>query len=132
MSFLAAIREILITDTDITDLVQTKIYWNITPQRKDAPYLVLEKLRNDPNESKEKPSQVDFVDVDITIVAKNVDIMEKIGDKVRSRLEVIREQTFKGKHIQHISFDDERNRYNDSSQCVELTQEYVIFHQRTI
>lgn len=82
-----AIYNLLRTDSDITNLVSSRIYPQIASQGADFPFIVYLLVDVDPSDTKSGVSTLDQSRYDIVVASKTYSEVSTITELVRSRLD---------------------------------------------
>jgi hypothetical protein len=93
-----------------------------------VPYITIQEITNNPNNTKNAPSSVDSLTVQINVIHDNYDGVKILCNAVRSALDY-QQGTFNGVEIQHISFQGSNDVYEDNVQLnggVMVQQEYLV------
>ena len=106
-----AIYNRLAIDSDVSGLVDTRIYPNVAPQRTATfPFIVYTVTSVTPNDTKEGVSTLDVNDVLIMCYSKTYNEAADLANKVRTSMDRITEGTYNTIKIQSSQFEG----YNDS------------------
>ena len=78
-----AIRALLIAESDVTDLVSTRIYPNVAPQEATRPFVIYDVTREEHFSSLDGYSNISHVNLNIVIWSESYSEAKDIGGKVR-------------------------------------------------
>lgn len=106
-----AIKSLLTADSDVNALVSGRIYPLVAPQSGAEPYITYQIIDNRPNETDNRVSGLDFVEVQINCFDSHYDDQEGLSQKVRTALDQY-VGVAASVDIREIRFEDERDLYD--------------------
>jgi hypothetical protein len=77
----------LSTATNITAIVGTNIYPDITPQNVDYPFIVYSIIDSNPVDFKDGQSNLEEIDLQIDVYTQNYDTTQNLANLIRNRLD---------------------------------------------
>ena len=77
----------LSTASNITAIVGTNIYPDITPQNVDYPFIVYSVIDSNPVDYKDGQSNLEEIDLQIDVYTQNYDTTQNIANLIRNRLD---------------------------------------------
>jgi len=137
-----AINNILSDTTDITDLVSSRIFLNNRSQAISLPAILIEKVSNRPNETKERSSGMDTWTITVTCFGNDYVTSAALSRRVRIALD-----NYAGNvtitdgdagliddydiAIARISFDNEVDDWAEQNEGIQMiTQTYICYEMR--
>jgi hypothetical protein len=101
-----AIYDILTSNTPVTNLVGTRIFPDMATQQAVYPFVVYEISNTAPTNTKDGPSGLDEVTVNVMAYSNSYAEAQNIADKIRRAIDRTR-GTFAGVVIQSIEFQNQ-------------------------
>lgn len=129
MSVEAAIRSILINDSNFNGIIKTKLFPRVVTQAEELPYAIYLIDEIEPNHSKTAASSLDFVDLTFVFLTNDYSTARSLADYARAALDFYK-GTVEGETIQRINIDDERNGFDDKSETYFIEQDYKVYIER--
>jgi len=122
-----AIFDILTNDGPVST-VTTEISPNEIPQESGFPAITFQRISNAPEDTKDGPSTLDVIMLDVDIWADVYTDGKDLADKVRTALDR-KSGTFDEQVIQSIRFQTDRELFDDNLEIHHFNQEYSIRYQ---
>jgi hypothetical protein len=94
-------------NSDITDLIGTKIFPLQAPPGQSLPYIIYGISDNLPQDSKDGASTLDVYEMQITMLDQNYANLVRLANEVRSELDYTKEFTYNSITLQLVYFIDE-------------------------
>ncbi len=120
-----AIYNLLRTDSDITNLVSSRIYPQIASQGADFPFIVYLLVDVDPSDTKSGVSTLDQSRYDIVVASKTYSEVSTITELVRNRLDRYR-GTVESVVIDSIQFQSVDADNDPATETYVTSSEYII------
>jgi hypothetical protein len=93
----------LSTASNITAIISTNIYPDITPQNVDYPFIVYSIIDSNPVDFKDGQSNLEEIDLQIDVYTQNYDTTQNISNLIRNRLDRF-VGTLEGVEVQTIKY----------------------------
>jgi NAD-dependent SIR2 family protein deacetylase len=77
----------LSTASNITAIISTNIYPDITPQNVDYPFIVYSIIDSNPVDFKDGQSNLEEIDLQIDVYTQNYDTTQNLANLIRNRLD---------------------------------------------
>lgn len=126
MEVIKAIRSILVAESDVTDITDTRIYAYAAPQDAAAPFVVASVVYVRPSDCKNGPSTVDTFRVQIDSTTKTATDSATLDRAVRAALDRVGKGTVSGVSIQGIRFDTSLMQFDDERQLRTISSDYDV------
>ena len=110
-----SIYNILSSDTTITDIVSTRIFPNVAPQKTELPFIIYDVNGVEPNDTKDGASTLDTNDVMISCYSVTYSQASDLAQKIRVAMDRINEGTYGGETIQSSQFQSYNDIFDDTS-----------------
>ena len=94
-------------NSDITDLIGSKIFPLQAPPGQSLPYIIYGIGDNQPQDSKDGASTLDVYEMQITMLDPNYANLVRLANAVRSELDYTKEYTYNSITLQLVYFIDE-------------------------
>lgn len=125
-----ALYTILAADSDVTDLVSTRIYPDQAPQKATSPYVVFQLISGEHLESHQGGSQLVFRRFQFDGWAGTRLLAEQIREAIRLSLQGFSQGSpVFGTVIQAILADNEGGGYDDETELFRARSDYFIHHE---
>jgi NAD-dependent SIR2 family protein deacetylase len=93
----------LSTTSNITAIIGTNIYPDITPQNVDYPFIVYSIINSNPVDFKDGQSNLEEIDLQIDVYTQNYDTTQNLANLIRNRLDRF-VGTVEGVEVQTIKY----------------------------
>jgi hypothetical protein len=93
----------LSTASNITAIIGTNIYPDITPQNVDYPFIVYSIIDSNPVDFKDGQSNLEEIDLQIDVYTQNYDTTQNLSNLIRNRLDRF-VGTLEGVEVQTIKY----------------------------
>jgi hypothetical protein len=93
----------LSTASNITAIISTNIYPDITPQNVDYPFIVYSIIDSNPVDFKDGQSNLEEIDLQIDVYTQNYDTTQNLANLIRNRLDRF-VGTVEGVEVQSIKY----------------------------
>ena len=93
----------LSTASNITAIIGTNIYPDITPQNVDYPFIVYSIINSNPVDFKDGQSNLEEIDLQIDVYTQNYDTTQNLANLIRNRLDRF-VGTVEGVEVQSIKY----------------------------
>jgi hypothetical protein len=93
----------LSTASNITAIIGTNIYPDITPQNVDYPFIVYSVIDSNPVDFKDGQSNLEEIDLQIDVYTQNYDTTQNLANLIRNRLDRF-VGTVEGVEVQTIKY----------------------------
>jgi len=93
----------LSTASNITAIIGTNIYPDITPQNVDYPFIVYSIINSNPVDFKDGQSNLEEIDLQIDVYTQNYDTTQNLANLIRNRLDRFI-GTVEGVEVQSIKY----------------------------
>ena len=93
----------LSTSSNITAIISTNIYPDITPQNVDYPFIVYSIIDSNPVDFKDGQSNLEEIDLQIDVYTQNYDTTQNLSNLIRNRLDRF-VGTLEGVEVQTIKY----------------------------
>jgi NAD-dependent SIR2 family protein deacetylase len=93
----------LSTASNITAIISTNIYPDITPQNVDYPFIVYSIIDSSPVDFKDGQSNLEEIDLQIDVYTQNYDTTQNLANLIRNRLDRF-VGTLEGVEVQTIKY----------------------------
>jgi hypothetical protein len=93
----------LSTASNITAIISTNIYPDITPQNVDYPFIVYTIIDSNPVDFKDGQSNLEEIDLQIDVYTQNYDTTQNLSNLIRNRLDRF-VGTLEGVEVQTIKY----------------------------
>ena len=93
----------LSTASNITAIIGTNIYPDITPQNVDYPFIVYSIINSNPVDFKDGQSNLEEIDLQIDVYTQNYDTTQNLSNLIRNRLDRF-VGTVEGVEVQTIKY----------------------------
>jgi NAD-dependent SIR2 family protein deacetylase len=93
----------LSTASNITAIIGTNIYPDITPQNVDYPFIVYSIINSNPVDFKDGQSNLEEIDLQIDVYTQNYDTTQNLANLIRNRLDRF-VGTVEGVEVQTIKY----------------------------
>jgi hypothetical protein len=93
----------LSTSSNITAIISTNIYPDITPQNVDYPFIVYSIIDSNPVDFKDGQSNLEEIDLQIDVYTQNYDTTQNLSNLIRNRLDRF-VGTVEGVEVQTIKY----------------------------
>ena len=93
----------LSTASNITAIISTNIYPDITPQNVDYPFIVYSIIDSNPVDYKDGQSNLEEIDLQIDVYTQNYDTTQNLANLIRNRLDRF-VGTVEGVEVQTIKY----------------------------
>jgi NAD-dependent SIR2 family protein deacetylase len=93
----------LSTASNITAIISTNIYPDITPQNVDYPFIVYSIIDSNPVDFKDGQSNLEEIDLQIDVYTQNYDTTQNLANLIRNRLDRF-VGTLEGVEVQTIKY----------------------------
>lgn len=93
----------LSTASNITAIIGTNIYPDITPQNVDYPFIVYSIIDSNPVDFKDGQSNLEEIDLQIDVYTQNYDTTQNLANLIRNRLDRF-VGTLEGVEVQTIKY----------------------------
>jgi hypothetical protein len=93
----------LSTASNITAIISTNIYPDITPQNVDYPFIVYSIIDSNPVDYKDGQSNLEEIDLQIDVYTQNYDTTQNLANLIRNRLDRF-VGTVEGVEVQSIKY----------------------------
>ncbi len=125
-----ALYSILTADSDVTDLVSTRVYPDQAPQKSESPYIVFQKISGVPVDSHDGGSGLVFRRFQFTSYAETRLLADQIDEAVRVVLLGFSQfSPVSGTVIEGVTADGEGAGYDDPTKLHLTRSDYFIHHQ---
>jgi len=120
----------LSTASNITDIVGTNIYPDITPQNVDYPFIVYSIIDSSPVDFKDGQSNLEEIDLQIDVYTQNYDTTQNLSNLIRNRLDRF-VGTVEGVEVQTIKYVSSNSQvYNAELSVYWLSIDFMIKMKR--
>ena len=124
------IYERLSTATNITAIVGTNIYPDITPQNVDYPFVVYTATNSTPVDYKDGQSNLEEINLQIDVYTQNYDTTQNLANLIRNRLDRF-VGTVEGVEVQTIKYVSSNSQvYNAELSVYWLSIDFMIKMKR--
>lgn len=120
-----AIVDILENDSNVSAVIDNRIFPLFIPQEKKVPAITYERIDTDANDTKSGASTLDGILIDIDLWGKDFKVLKDLAKDVRNALDRF-SGTKQGIIIQSIQFDNEIQAFSDDKLLHHLTQTYRV------
>ena len=121
---------ILSTASNITDIVGTNIYPDITPQNVDYPFVVYTATNSTPVDYKDGQSNLEEINLQIDVYTQNYDTTQNLANLIRNRLDRF-VGTVEGVEVQTIKYVSSNSQvYNAELSVYWLSIDFMIKMKR--
>ena len=110
-----AIYSILSNDSDVSTLVETRIFPNVAPQTTEFPFIIYDVTGVQPNDTKDGPSTLDTNDVMISCYSETYSEASDLAKKIRIAMDRITESEYATIKIQSSQFQSYNDIFDDTS-----------------
>jgi hypothetical protein len=93
----------LSTASNITAIISTNIYPDITPQNVDYPFIIYSIINSNPVDFKDGQSNLEEIDLQIDVYTQNYDTTQNLSNLIRNRLDRF-VGTLEGVEVQTIKY----------------------------
>ena len=100
-----AVYGILSTNTEVTDIVSTRIYPEIAEQEAPVPFIVYQVQNVSPEDTHDGPSTLDEIRFEFLCYDATYNGAAELGDKVRGALDRV-QGTYNTVNVQSVQFND--------------------------
>ena len=125
MNDVSVIYEILLANTSVNNLVESRIYPYIAKEFEKVPFIVYSKVSVNPADSKDGPSKLDTIHAQVSIFQDDYDLVSDLAKKVRTALDRYTGNV-NGIEVDSIRFIDETELPDFDTQYFHIAQEYNI------
>ena len=125
-----AIYHLLTNATDVTDIVNTRIYPEIAQQDADLPYIVYNVANNEPTDTKPEPSKLDTAQVEVNIYSDSYRVVIDLAVAVRAALDRVK-GTYAGVNVQSIQYLNEIIDFDEPQRAYNISADYDVRISRT-
>ena len=125
-----AIYHLLTNATDVTDIVNTRIYPEIAQQDADLPYIVYNVANNEPTDTKPEPSKLDTAQVEVNIYSDSYTECIDLAVAVRAALDRVK-GTYAGVNVQSIQYLNEIIDFDEPQRAYNISADYDVRISRT-
>jgi NAD-dependent SIR2 family protein deacetylase len=120
----------LSTASNITDIVGTNIYPDITPQNVDYPFVVYTATNSTPVDYKDGQSNLEEINLQIDVYTQNYDTTQNLANLIRNRLDRF-VGTVEGVEVQTIKYVSSNSQvYNAELSVYWLSIDFMIKMKR--
>ena len=120
----------LSTDSNITAIVGTNIYPDITPQNVDYPFVVYTATNSTPVDYKDGQSNLEEINLQIDVYTQNYDTTQNLANLIRNRLDRF-VGTVEGIEVQTIKYVSSNSQvYNAELSVYWLSIDFMIKMKR--
>ena len=120
----------LSTSTNITAIVGTNIYPDITPQNVDYPFVVYTATNSTPVDYKDGQSNLEEINLQIDVYTQNYDTTQNLANLIRNRLDRF-VGTVEGVEVQTIKYVSSNSQvYNAELSVYWLSIDFMIKMKR--
>jgi hypothetical protein len=120
-----AIYYLLSNYTDLTDIVDTRIFPEVAEQDSALPFVIYSVISNEPSDTHEGPSKLDIAQVDVVMYNTDYSELVDMGVAVRAALDRVT-GTYNGVGVQSVQYTSEIIDFEDYSRAYVLTQSYDV------
>ena len=120
-----AIYHLLTNATDVTDIVSTRIYPEISQQDADLPYIVYAIANNEPTDTKPEPSKLDTAQVEVNIYSDSYTQAIDLAVAVRAALDRVK-GTYSGVDVQSIQYLNEIIDFDEPQRAYNISADYDV------
>lgn len=127
-----AIFNILVNDSDVLALVETRIFPNVAPQTTEFPFIIYDVTGVQPNDTKDGPSTLDTNDVMISCYSETYSEASDLAKKIRIAMDRITEAEYATIKIQSSQFQSYNDIFDDTSGDAGIYRKALDFEIRQI
>ena len=127
-----AIFNILVNDSDVLALVETRIFPNVAPQTTEFPFIIYDVTGVQPNDTKDGPSTLDTNDVMISCYSETYSEASDLAKKIRVAMDRITEAEYATIKIQSSQFQSYNDIFDDTSGDAGIYRKALDFEIRQI
>jgi hypothetical protein len=127
-----AIFNILVNDSDVLALVETRIFPNVAPQTTEFPFIIYDVTGVQPNDTKDGPSTLDTNDVMISCYSETYSEASDLAKKIRVAMDRITESEYNTIKIQSSQFQSYNDIFDDTSGDAGIYRKALDFEIRQI
>ena len=124
------VREILISDTDVTDLASNRIKPGIMEQGQAKPGIVYNIIGVTPTNHKDGSSAKDMARIQVTSYATQAIAALDLADEVRKALDRATPAAYNGITLVESRFDDMDQEYDVTARVHYVNQDFMITYKR--
>ena len=110
-----AVRGILAADSNVTALVSGRIYAVRAPQGATWPFITFQVIDNQPHETDNGSSAMDFVTYQVNCFAETYEGLDDLSGKVRTALDDYA-GTINSVDVRQVIFQDENDLFDEDSE----------------
>ena len=127
-----AIFNILVNNSDVLALVETRIFPNVAPQTTEFPFIIYDVTGVQPNDTKDGPSTLDTNDVMISCYSETYSQASDLAKKIRVAMDRITEAEYATIKIQSSQFQSYNDIFDDTSGDAGIYRKALDFEIRQI
>jgi len=127
-----AIYNILSNNSDIVNLVDTRIFPNVAPQTTEFPFIIYDVTGVQPNDTKDGPSTLDTNDVMISCYSETYSQASDLAKKIRIAMDRIPDAEYATIKIQSSQFQSYNDIFDDTSGDAGIYRKALDFEIRQI
>ena len=110
-----AIYSILRNESEITDLVSTRIFPNVAPQTTAFPFIIYDVTSDSPTDTKQGVSELDVNSIMVSCYSETYTEASEIAEKIRTALDRLPESTYGTIKIQSSEYRGYNDIFDDDS-----------------
>jgi hypothetical protein len=127
-----AIYNILSNNSDIVNLVDTRIFPNVAPQTTEFPFIIYDVTGVQPNDTKDGPSTLDTNDVMISCYSETYSQASDLAKKIRIAMDRIPDAEYATIKIQSSQFQGYNDIFDNTSGDAGIYRKALDFEIRQI
>jgi hypothetical protein len=127
-----AIYNILSNNTDVVNLVDTRIFPNVAPQTTEFPFIIYDVNGVQPNDTKDGPSTLDTNDVMISCYSETYSQASDLAKKIRIAMDRIPDAEYATIKIQSSQFQGYNDIFDNTSGDAGIYRKALDFEIRQI
>ena len=120
-----AIYYLLTNATDVTDIVNTRVYPEVAQQDAALPYIVYNVTNNEPTDTKPEPSKLDTAQVEVNIYSDSYTEAIDLAVAVRAALDRVK-GTYNGVNVQSIQYLNEIIDFDEPQRAYNINADYDV------
>jgi hypothetical protein len=121
-----AIRALLINETDVTDIVDERVYTHFVPQKAALPFVLIDVVSVTPSDCKDGVSTIDATRVQIDAFTSSSSLTADLDDYIRRAIDRVAAGEIVGVSIDGIKYDGTVSQFEDERQIKILSSDYQV------
>lgn len=121
-----AIRALLINETDVTDIVDERVYTHFVPQKAALPFVLIDVVSVRPSDCKDGVSSIDSHRVQIDAFTNSASLTADLDDTIRRAIDRVASGEIVGVSIDGIKYDGTVSQFEDERQIKILSSDYQV------